>query len=182
MQVEKPPKSLSKHIKDVKKNFLIKAIVFWSNTCEVPQIPRFFIRYSIHLQTERELLNNNSYSYPLTLFRMNRQKSPPFSTQQFFPYNLYKSRSQPSKLSNFRFLMVLPHYFKIQSCIWYQSLVIELEHRLPLKKLVFVVKSVKYETRDVSLFNLMCAIACAHASTRATCLMPVKNSTLPFCL
>ena len=78
--------------------------------------------------------------------------------------------------------MVLLYYFKIQSCIWYQSLVIELEHRLPLKKLVFVVKAVKYETRAVSLFNLMCAIACAHTCTRPTCLMPVKNSMLPFCL
>ena len=33
-----------------------------------------------------------------------------------------------------------------------------------------------------SLFHLMCAIARAHASTRATSLMPVKNSTPYFCL
>ena len=33
-----------------------------------------------------------------------------------------------------------------------------------------------------SLFHLMCAIARAHASTRTTSLMRVKNSTPYFCL
>ena len=35
---------------------------------------------------------------------------------------------------------------------------------------------------DNSLIHLMCAIACAHASTLATSLMHVKNNMRHFCL
>ena len=72
--------------------------------------------------------------FVLTLFRMGRGRGPKRSPCQFFPCNFYKHRNQPSKLSDFQFYPFCRTGVKFQVCTQFQSQIIELESRPPLKK------------------------------------------------
>ena len=79
----------------------------------------------------------HAFMKTLTLFRIGGwwgQKGP---HQQFFPCNFYKRRNQPPNPSDFQFQPFWHTGVKFQICALYQSQIIEIQPRPPLKKSTF---------------------------------------------
>ena len=97
-------------------------------------VPILFLKISSSDDNLEILLLMYFQIYFLTLFRMEEGGGDKKKSYQFFVFNFYKSKNQPSKLSDFYFSLFRHTDVKFQVRTYCQSQIIKLEPRSPLKK------------------------------------------------